>query len=230
MKNINDIVIIISARLNSQRVIQKMIRKFGNSSLLEICFKKLLTSKIIPKQNIYASLYDDELKNIAKKYDINIFNRSWESANNDNSLQKIYEWHDKLKYKYVILINPCQPFLSIKTIDNFITKYINIKEEGMFGVIKKKNYFWNKEQIMITPWPIDQTILNTKAVEETFEAAHSLYASRIDTIKNNLFMGTFKKKGDPVLFEMEESETFDIDYEWQFKMANNHYISTIKNN
>jgi CMP-N-acetylneuraminic acid synthetase len=223
MKNINDICIIISARLNSQRVPQKMIKQFHNSSLFEICLSKLSQSNIIPINNIYCSLYDKELIDIANKYKLNIFTRSYESANNDNSLQKIYEWHDKLKYKYVILINPCQPFLKIETIDNFVKYFINIEEEGLFGVIKKKNYFWNKEGIMTTPWPENQTILNTKAVEETYEAAHSLYASKMDIIKNDVFMGTFKKKNDPVLYEMDEFEVFDIDYEWQFTFAQEFY-------
>jgi len=66
--------------------------------------------------------------------------------------------------------------------------------------------------------------MNTKAVEETFEAAHSLYASDIKLIENDLFMGTFKNKNDPVLFEMTEEETFDIDYEWQFNMAKNNFF------
>ena len=227
MKNINDICFIITARLNSQRVPKKMSRKFHDTTLLDICFKKLLNSKNIPKKNIYASLYDEELKIIANKYDINIFNRTYESANNDNSLKTIYEWYNKLNYKYVILINPCQPFLSINTIDNFVSSFLSSSYDGMFGVIKKKNYFWNKQHKMITPWPKDQTILNTKAVEESFEAAHALYASRMDIIENDKFLGEFKKN-DPVLFEMEEFETFDIDYEWQFNFAEKYYISTIK--
>tara|TARA_Y100001970_G_C14238459_1_gene863385 strand:- start:2028 stop:2714 length:687 start_codon:yes stop_codon:yes gene_type:complete len=226
MKNINDICFIITARLNSQRVPKKMSRKFYDTTLLDICFKKLLNSKNIPKKNIYASLYDEELKIIANKYNINIFNRSYESANNDNSLKTIYEWYNKLNYKYVILINPCQPFLSINTIDNFVSSFLSTSYDGMFGVIKKKNYFWNKQHEMITPWPKDQTILNTKAVEESFEAAHALYASRMDIIENDKFLGEFKKN-DPVLFEMEEFETFDIDYEWQFNFAEKYYISTL---
>ena len=223
MKDINDICFLIGARLNSQRVPKKMTRPFGDSCLFEIALKTLLKSNFIPKQNIYLSLYDQELKDIANKYDVNIFERSYESANNDNSLQKIYEWHNKLPYKYVILINPCQPFLKTETINAFTKKFLEIDEEGMFGVIRKKNYFWNKEGVMVTPWPKDQTILNTKAVEVTYEAAHSLYASRLDCIKNDVFMGTFQKKDDPVLFEMEEFEVFDIDYEWQFKLAEEYY-------
>lgn len=223
MKELNDICVLVSARLNSQRVPQKMVRPFHNSNLFEICISKLANSNFIPKQNIICSLYDKELIDIANKYELNVFERSYESANNDNSLQKIYEWHDKIPFKYVILINSCQPFLKIETIENFIKRFLEIEHEGMFGVIKKKNYFWNKEGIMVTPWPEDQTILNTKAVEETYEAAHSLYASRLDTIKDDIFMGTFQKKDDPVLFEMDEFEVFDIDYEWQFKFAEEYY-------
>jgi CMP-N-acetylneuraminic acid synthetase len=35
-------------------------------------------------------------------------------------------------------------------------------------------------------------------------------------------MGTFNKD-DPVLFEMEEFESFDIDYKWQFDFAEAYY-------
>ena len=83
---------------------------------------------------------------------------------------------------------------------------------------------------MVTPLPKDQTILNTKAVEVIYEAAHSLYASKMDSIKNNIFMGTFQEKNDPVLFEMEEFECFDIDYEWEFKLAESYYKENLIKN
>ena len=225
MKDINNVVVIIQSRLNSQRVPKKMIKDFNGTTLLDICLQKLVDSKVIPKENIYISVYEKELRDIAEKHGLNIYDRSEKSANAESSLQEIYEWHDKLpeKFKYVVLINACSPFLKTETIDNFVLKFLEREEDGMFGVIRKKNYFWNKEGIMVTPWPQDQTILNTKAVEVTYEAAHCLYASRLDTIKNYLFMGTFQKKNDPVLFEMEEFEVFDIDYHWQFEMAKSFY-------
>ena len=61
--------------------------------------------------------------------------------------------------------------------------------------------------------------MNTKAVEPTYEAAHVLYASRMDIIKDGYFMGDFQKDGDIKLFPMDELEAFDIDYEWQFKVG-----------
>jgi CMP-N-acetylneuraminic acid synthetase len=219
MKSISDITVIIQSRLNSQRVSNKMLRPFANSNLFEIAIQKLITSKVIPKENIYLSIYEDELKNIASKYNLNVYNRSFESANNDNSLQKIYEWHDKLPFKYVIKVNACSPLLKIETIDTFINQFISQEEENLFGVIPIKDYFWNKEGKLITPWPEDQTIMNTKAVEVTYKAAHVLYASRLDLISKNMFMGDFQSEGGIKLYPMNELECFDIDYEWQFDIA-----------
>ena len=219
LKKIEDIAIIVQARTNSQRIPNKMLRPFADTNLFELVLSKLLKSKVIPQQNIIASVYEDELKQIANNLDINTYNRSYESANNDNSLQKIYEWHDKLPFKYIIKVNGCSPLLKIETIDKFIQQFIEQEEENLFGVIETKDYYWNKEGRLVTPWPEDQTLMNTKAVEATYKAAHVLYASRMDLIKDNKFMGDFQKEGGIKLYPMDELECFDIDYEWQFNTA-----------
>ena len=219
MKKIDDIAVIVQARLNSERVPKKMIRSFCGSNLFEIGLQKLLNSKVIPQGNIFASVYEKELVDIANANGIQVYERSYESANNDNSLKKIYEWHDRLPHRYVVKINLCSPLLTIKTIDSFILQFLKQDEENLFGVIKQKDYFWDKSGKLITPWPNDQTIMNTKAVEETYKAAHVLYASRLDIISQNMFMGDFKKEGSIKLYPMNELECFDIDHEWQFKIA-----------
>jgi CMP-N-acetylneuraminic acid synthetase len=210
MKNIKDVLVIIQARLNSERVPQKMIRPFNNTNLFEIAIKKVLASKIISKDNFYVSVYEPELIAIAKKYNVNIYNRSKKSANAESSLQELYEWHDKLPFKYVIKVNGCSPLLKTETIDSFIETYINQKEDGLFGVWEKKTYYWDKKGKLITPWPEELTIMNTKYVEPVYEAAHVLYASRMDTIKNNIWMGDFQKEGDIKLHVMDELECFVI--------------------
>ena len=52
MKNINDVCVIVQARLGSQRIPKKMIKPFAGSTLLDILFSKLTKSKVIPKDNI----------------------------------------------------------------------------------------------------------------------------------------------------------------------------------
>ena len=99
----------------------------------------------------------------------------------------------------------------------------NLKFGPEVGVMKKKNYFWNKEGKLITPWPESEACMNSKVVEPTYEAAHCLYAGRLDTIGDGVWMGDFQKPGDIELYEMEEQECLDIDYPWQFTMCENIY-------
>lgn len=227
MKPLDSIAIVVQARLNSQRVPQKMIRPFAGTTLFDIVLDKVKEALPSKQDNIWASVYEPELVDIAKSKAVNIFNRSRVSANNDNSLQAIYEWHDKLpsNYKYVMLISGCNPLLEPKTIRDFYNKFNIQKEENLFAVMEKKQYYWNKEGSLVTPWPEGQTIMNTKAVEPTYEAAHVMYASRLDLIKQDKFMGDFQAPGGIKLFEMPELEAFDIDYEWQFKIAEKLYES-----
>ena len=218
MKNINDVCIVVQARLGSTRVPGKMLRPFAGTTLVDILFKKLKSSKVIPKENIYFSAYEDELKEVGKNHDIKIFNRSEKSAFSEGEpLSEIYEWHDKLPYKYVILISACNPLLKIETIDSFIESFLNSDKEGGFAVFEKKTYYWNKKGNSITDWD-GATIMNTKFVEPICEAAHCLYASRLDIIKDGYWMDA-KSPPEPELFTMEELEAFDIDYEWQFKVG-----------
>ena len=223
MKRMSDVVVILQARMNSQRVPRKMLKPFSNTTLFEIAIQKLLKSTIIPKDNIYVSVFEDELKEVANKYGLNIFHRSEESANNDNSLQKIYEWHDKLPFKYVVKVNGCSPLLKTETIDGFVSKFLEQSSENLFGVIPQKDYFWNKDGKLVTPWPDGQTIMNTKAVEVTYKAAHVLYASPMELISKDMFMGDFELEGGITMYPMEELECFDIDYEWQFDVAEKLY-------
>jgi CMP-N-acetylneuraminic acid synthetase len=222
MKNASEILFIIQARLDSERLPKKMTLPFGGSNLFEIAIKKVVNS-IVPLSSFYVSVYEQELKEIAKKHNINIYNRSYESAHNDNDLKKIYEWHDKLPFKYVIKLNACSPLLKVETINNFFKTFQEQDGENLFGVIKTKDYYWNKSGKLITPWPKGQTLMNTKAVETTYKAAHVLYASKMDLIKDYKFMGDFNTTGGIRLFEMAERECFDIDFKWQFETANKLY-------
>ena len=217
MKKIEDVCILVQARLGSQRVPNKMLRPFAGTTLTDILFKKLKSSKVIPKNNIYFSAWEQELKDVAKKHDINVYHRSEQSANEDNSLQLIYEWHDELPFKYVILVSACNPLLKIETIDSFVESFIHSDKEGGFAVFEKKTYYWDKDGKSITDWK-GATIMNTKVVEPIYEAAHCLYASRLDVVKDGYWMDT-KSPPQPELFVMDEFEAFDIDYEWQFQLG-----------
>jgi len=224
MKNINEICVIIQARLGSQRVPGKMIRPFTDTTLTDIAIEKVKASKVIPESNFYLSVYEKELIDIANRHNVNVFNRSQKSANSEGTpLGEMYEWWNKLPYKYCVLVNACAPFMLTETIDGFVKKYTESDSDGLFGVMEKKNYFWDTANKLITNWPSDHACMNTKFVEITYEAAHCLYAGKMESIGNGIWMGDFQTPGDIELYPMEEFECLDIDYEWQFNMCETIY-------
>ena len=228
MKDIKDILFIVQARLESQRVPRKMVKPFANTTLMDILIEKVKESSIIPSDNFYLSVYEKELIDIAKKHNVNYYERSRESALAENSLPLMYEWHDKLPFKYAVLLSACNPLLTLSTIERFIKSYIESDKDGMFGVIGKKQYFWDAEGKMSSDWPEGQKMMNTKYMNITYEAAHCLYASKMDIIKDGYWMDA-KSPPEPELFVIDnELEIFDIDYPWQFETAELLYKSNIK--
>jgi len=218
MKNKDNICIVVQARLGSERVPSKMIKPFAESNLVDILFKKLKKLKNIPQSNIFLSAYEEELKDIAKENKINIYERSEESSKSEGQpLSEIYEWYNVLPFKYVILVSACNPLLKVETIDSFIDSFIKSEKEGSFAVFEKKTYYWDKNLKPITDWK-GSTIMNTKCVDLVYEAAHCLYASKMDWVGEGLWMDD-KSPAEPELFIMDELEAFDIDYDWQFNIA-----------
>jgi len=229
MKKIEDICIVVQARLGSTRVPGKMIKPFAGSNLVEILFEKLKKSSIIPTKNIYFSAWEGELKEIANKHGINIHHRSEASANSEGiQLQELFDWHDKLPYKYVVMVSACNPLLTIETIDSFVKSFLESDGENHFAVFEKKTYYWNQNGESLTDWK-GMTSMNTKFVDAVYEAAHCLYASRFDIIGEGFWMNKhYPPKLD--LFKMEELESFDIDYPWQFEVAEKLYKNFFQNN
>ena len=226
MKNIEDICVVVQSRLSSERVPKKMIKPFAGTSLIDIICKKINKSKIITKENFYFSAYEQEIIDIVKENNLQLFYRSKQSAYSEGPMQEVMEYHDKLNYKYLVAVSACCPLLTINTIDSFIKAYMESPYDGMFSVVKKHTYYWNKNHDMITPWPEKADVLNTKMVEPTYEAAHCLYAGKMDTIKDGIWMAKPPfSKNSPALFEVPEFEIFDIDYPWQFEVAEALYTN-----
>lgn len=225
MKNKEDVCVIVQARLGSQRIPQKMIRDFAGTTLTDLAIEKVRQCNSFPISNFYLSAHEPELKFIAARHGVNVFHRSEASANSEGTpMTEMYEWWDKLPFQYCVLINACTPFLEPRTIDNFFESYLKSDSNGMFGVIEKKNYFWSSNKKIITP--LKEAVMNTKTADVIYEAAHCLYAGRMDKIGEDIWMGDFNAPGSIELFPMEEQEVFDIDYEWQFKLAESLYRSS----
>ena len=128
----------------------------------------------------------------------------------------------------LLLVSGCNPLLDITTIDNFIESFIESDNEGAFAVVEKKTYYWDKDEKSITDWK-GRSWMDTKYVDPVYEAAHCLYASRMDIIGEGYWMNS-ETPPNLKLFIIKELESFDIDNEWQFKVAEKLYKELIIKN
>lgn len=217
-----EISVVIQSRLNSQRIPNKMLKPFADTTLVDILLGKLSKLKTISLDQVYFCAYEDELIKIASKYNTNIIKRSEESANEEKDIKILFEWYKKLPTEYLVMVSACNPLLQPETIDKFIQQYSTSNREGAISVYESKNYFWSKEGKMLNKWPEEFTSMNTKYVEPTKVAAHCIYGSRVDIIGE----GYWVNKGlpyEPALITMPEIEAFDIDEPWQFRVAEQLY-------
>ena len=97
---------------------------------------------------------------------------------------------------------------------------------SLFSVVERKNFYFDKDCKLVTPFLDDKKyipMLETKLVGSIYEAAHSIYIWHADRIRNESIRWSMTKN-DPFLFEIPPEEAFDVDYPWQFELAEYAYI------
>lgn len=227
-KNLKDIAVVIHGRMGSTRIPTKLVNNFAGTTLLDIVLNKLVNSKTISNEQIILTVPEQKLITIGEKYPIRIHKRSVESAKTEDDIKLIHEWINEYDFKYYIMVNACCPLLSIDTIHSFLKAFISSPYPGLFGVMEKKNMFWDDNHNIIVGTPKNDKTPNTKSTPHTYEAAHCLYGGSVSNLKKGIHMGNFTGPTDPCLFVVEEKECFDIDWPWQFKYCEILYKNLIQ--
>src|SRR3990167_9063908 len=233
MKNLKEIAFLIQARTESVRVPEKLIRPFAGTTLFEIAVEKVCSSKLINKYDFYSFIRDPRLIEIIVKYGSKMILRSEKSCEEPISLKQLTgEWVDLLKdkYKYFILLNPCNAIVSIETIDKFINDFICSDVRGMTAVVSGRNFIFGEDGRILPKYDAPEeykTSLESKFLEKHYQLANTLYAGTIEDLDNGIYMGDFKTPDFPKLFEKSQKKFFDIDEKFQFDLAEYVYNSKI---
>ena len=224
MKDLNRVCFIIQSRVNSTRMPGKMIKPFGESNLTEIAVDKIKKS-ILPNKNFYLSVRDRELIDIARKHNIQYYLRGENSIRNDDTvpftLPEVFEWWDKLDYDYYIIMNACNPLVHIETINNFITEFVQSTSDGLFSVVEHKRFFFKKDGTIFQDFYGSEeakVTLNSKYIE-TIYSGGPLRAGKMTDVGKHIYMGDFNKPNSVPLFHYNPDEYIDIDYQWEFDVA-----------
>jgi len=210
------ICLITNGRLGSKRLPSKMINDFaGNNSLFRIICEKFKKINNFPQEDVWVSIYEQQLKDIAYELGIKTHHRSYESANCDSPISLIWDWcnhEDFAQYTHYCYINPCLPLLTSNTISEFVDFCHKTDYNSVFGVKPICDYVWKDNGESVIPGG-KITLLNTKDknLQGNVLAAHCLYHGRMDRLRDEIQLGGFLK-GDPYFYTINNKiETLDVD-------------------
>lgn len=153
---------IIPVKATSERVKNKNLRKFHDTSLFELKLKQLKNTKKF--KNFIVSSESKKVLKIAKKYNFKTHLRDKYYSTSKVSMSEVYSNLGKeVSTKYVAWINVTNPLCDADVYDNAVKIFIkNMKNHDslLSAVENKENFFFNKKPINFnrSPWPRSQDL------------------------------------------------------------------------
>lgn len=208
LTNHKDISIFSYGRKNSQRCPNKLLRKFDNTTVVDILLKKLGQY-----DQSYFGGYDKEFKEKCEKHNVKFLQRTKRSVNIDYPISECIGFIKEIDSKYLLLVNSCLPFLELETIDKFIKSVIKAKFKSASLILKRDNYFFDSNKKPLN-FSTKIKTLNTKSVKPIYEFANALYFFEKDYfLKNNKYWDWNKMN---YVASENKIEFLDIDTEDDF--------------
>lgn len=220
MKNLKENIVFLPCRKGSQRVENKNTRDFAGikGGLLAIKLQQLLDAKLVDK--IILSSNDEQVLEIGTSFDnrkITVIKRPDFLCSSSTSTDDLINYVPELvKCGTIIWTHVTSPFITGELYDKMIRKYYeNINNfDSLMSVTALKKFIWDK----LSPINYDRTVEKwprTQTLEPLFEinsgafiADISIYQQKKDRIGENIF-----------LYELSERESYDIDWQDDFDMA-----------
>jgi CMP-N-acetylneuraminic acid synthetase len=212
--HIPNIVAFIPAKGTSSRVLNKNTRMLGEKPLFLHVLDTALASNTI--DSVYLDTESDELANLAEDRTHYRINRPVNLANNatDGNKLMLFEASQVPNADIYVQILPTAPFLQKETIDRAIYELIkNPNQQSLIAVLKQKQYLWseNGKPINYNPFMIPNSVDLAPTINETM----GLYVIR----KNELLETKTRVGNKPKLFEIPLLDSFDINTEEEFSIA-----------
>ena len=215
------LAIVIHARLESTRCPNKHLRDLGDgNTLIDIALQNI--SKFTNVEEKYLAVYDQELKD--RIIDgVEILHREYDSVSKGNAPLGVFYRHLKdVKSDYIVMFNPCQPFLEVEKLQKMIDWFKSCEYESAMSVHQVKNFFWDKDLNAVNFFDRDR--LSTTDGPYLYAATHSLVCYSKDYMLNEYqYFSSAKNDPYPYVVDFDEIELLDADTEEDFKIIKEIY-------
>jgi CMP-N-acetylneuraminic acid synthetase len=216
------ITAVIPVRKGSERVIDKCLKKFGDTNLLALKIKELLKVELI--DNIIVNTDSDEAIAIAKLLGVGFHKRDAYYASSKCPANEYFWYLGENTETDLIAYTPVtNPFITAETFTNLINRYS----------FKGNNSIVTSGGIREFLWSIDTPLnftLDKHPKSQDLEGISSINFAlclipKIVLTESKSIIGP-----NPEVIEIPEIESFDIDSPLDFFFAEQYYVHTVIHN
>ena len=209
------IVALVPIRHYSARVKGKNYRSFNGKPLFFWIINTLAKSKLINEIiiNTNSPVVKEGAPEISNK--VKIIDRPDQLCADTVPMNDIIHYDIcNVDADYYVQTHVTHPLLTIETIEKAVNTFLqNDKYDSLFGVTKLQDRFWNLDGVAVNHDP--QILLRTQDLPPIYKENSSIYIFSKESFSNN----NNRIGNNPYMFEIGNIETYDIDTETDFIIA-----------
>lgn len=204
---------LIAVRSGSERVVNKNLRPFAGSNLLELKVKQLQTIREL--DGIIVNSNDDRMLEIADKLGAETVKRDPHFATSSVSMSDVYQnMAENFNADIVMYSNVTNPLVNTESYINGIKTFKEISNK--FDSLNSAHLI--KEFMFLDNQPINYDLLKQPRSQDLPNIYALNFAFSILT-KENMVKYKNVIGHSPYMYELTEAESIDIDTEFDFEIA-----------
>ncbi len=215
------ISVLVNARTQSTRLPRKLVLPFAGSTLIDILIEKL--DRMDYFSHRYFAVAEGELRERAEGYsNIEILDRDPDAiAPGYNDHRKVFAHYERVESDYIMWLNACHPLLSLDTLRRAVDKVMKTKHNSYTSVVPTTDWIFDDQGHPITNK--QASMLSSGHSRKFYKVAHAFHV-----INKAFFLQDYQywtlTKNDPELIEIPMEESYDVNDEKEFLVAEHAYL------
>jgi CMP-N-acetylneuraminic acid synthetase len=214
------ISVLVNARTQSSRLPRKLLQPFAGTTLIDIALEKLDRMDFFAHR--YLGVAEDELKARAGGLrNIEILERDANAvAPGYNDHRKVYAHYARIESDYIFWLNACHPLIGIDTLRRAHDHVLETGHNSYTSVVPTTDWIFDAAGNPVTN--TRPSMLSTAHSPTFYRVAHAFHVFRKDFFLKDYVPWTLTP-GDPALFEIPQEESYDVNDQLEFDVAEAAY-------
>lgn len=213
---------VINARTTSSRLPRKLVLPFAGTTLIDIALDNLARMDFLAHR--YFAVAEEELANRVTSYDnIELLQRDPDAIKPGyNDHRKVFAHYERIESDYIIWLNACSPLLHVDTVRRAAEHVIETRHNSYTSVIPTTDWIFDSEGNPVTN--TQAQMLSTNHTRVFYKVAHAFHVINKAFFLENYQYWTLTRN-DPALIEIPEEQSYDVNTEIEFRVAEEAYKS-----